>query len=357
MRQQRLRRERGFTSAVSVRAGFTLVELLVVIGIIALLISILLPALSRARETANTVKCASNLRSVGQGMAQYLANNKNTYPAAYIYEGMQIQGAAPSGTQLPPAADKGYVHWSAMIYNRKDTAANDSIFRQLSGWEMFTCPSIDKGGLPATNTFPGNNDALPNDAPSVVDKMAPRCAFTVNEAICPRNKFCYTFQGAVRVYSFVRGGRIRNSGATILATELSREASLVAGTGEVSGSSVCKSHRPVHGFFSPASGQLDMSLVPKSLTGLASLYRVTKDQLNSDPEVNLVTGSASQTRLDWVGRNHGPKKLVNGVDKRKTNFLYVDGHVETKTIYETLDKGFEWGEQFYSLVPGNDIKK
>ena len=340
-------------------AAFTLVELLVVIGIIALLISILLPALSRARESANTIKCASNLRSIGQGMAQYLAENKNTYPAAYIYEGMTIQGQAPSGTQLPPAADKGYIHWSAMIYKRKDTANNDSIFRQLSGWEMFQCPSIDKGGLPATNTFAANNDSLPNDAPGVVDKMAPRCAYTVNEAICPRNKFCYNFQGAVRVYNFVRGGRIHNSSGTILATELPRNAAIVTAAGEVSGSPVCKSHRPVHGFYSPASGQLDASLIPPSMSGLPSLFRVTGAQLNADPEANLTgaSASASQTRLDWVGRNHGPKKLENGKDRRKTDFLYVDGHVETKTIYDTLEPKFEWGEEFYSLVPGTDIQR
>jgi prepilin-type processing-associated H-X9-DG protein/prepilin-type N-terminal cleavage/methylation domain-containing protein len=59
--------------------GFTLVELLVVIGIIALLISILLPALNKAKEQALRVSCAANLKSQGQGLQIYI-NDTQHYP-------------------------------------------------------------------------------------------------------------------------------------------------------------------------------------------------------------------------------------------------------------------------------------
>jgi len=64
------------------RKGFTLVELLVVIGIIALLIAILMPVLGRAREQANWLKCLSNLRQVGQAFMMYCNNNKGRFPRA-----------------------------------------------------------------------------------------------------------------------------------------------------------------------------------------------------------------------------------------------------------------------------------
>jgi prepilin-type N-terminal cleavage/methylation domain-containing protein len=73
--------------------GFTLVELLVVIGIIALLISILLPSLNKARETANKVKCGANLHSLGQSFVQYANDNGGQYPRG-VYD--NTQGALAS---------------------------------------------------------------------------------------------------------------------------------------------------------------------------------------------------------------------------------------------------------------------
>jgi prepilin-type N-terminal cleavage/methylation domain-containing protein/prepilin-type processing-associated H-X9-DG protein len=70
----------SFRPAGRRRAAFTLVELLVVIGIIAVLISLLLPALNRAREQARSTKCLSNLRQLSMATMGFCNENKGSFP-------------------------------------------------------------------------------------------------------------------------------------------------------------------------------------------------------------------------------------------------------------------------------------
>ncbi|MGF1635135.1 MAG: type II secretion system protein [Phycisphaerae bacterium] len=109
--------------------GFTLVELLVVIGIIALLISILLPSLSKAREAANTVACLSNQRQIGQATIIFADEHGQWLPTHYDNSG-------PTSSGSPPVRNTswGYTYplysWSYVL----SQAIN-------GGKEAFRCPS------------------------------------------------------------------------------------------------------------------------------------------------------------------------------------------------------------------------
>ena len=90
------------------RRAFTLVELLVVIGIIALLVGILLPTLSRAREHARGVQCLSNLRQLSAATISYCNENKGAYP-----------GRAGQGIDaifdLDPKKHWGWIAWRRKV--------------------------------------------------------------------------------------------------------------------------------------------------------------------------------------------------------------------------------------------------
>jgi prepilin-type N-terminal cleavage/methylation domain-containing protein/prepilin-type processing-associated H-X9-DG protein len=93
--------------------GFTLLELLVVIAVIALLIAILLPSLSRARERARTAYCLSNLRQIGTGFYLYAADNNDYTTPRMIERG--DPGAGPPNYTLRPDGYTPAAYWSDQI--------------------------------------------------------------------------------------------------------------------------------------------------------------------------------------------------------------------------------------------------
>jgi len=118
VRTQPLRRRHpGYCIATrSARAAFTLVELLVVIGIIAVLIGILLPALSRAREASYATQCLSNLRQVGIYLNLYANENKGFLPPQ-----------SPTFIRAMPGVTYEYI---------------DQRYTKGAGGKVFYCPTL-----------------------------------------------------------------------------------------------------------------------------------------------------------------------------------------------------------------------
>jgi len=150
------------------RRAFTLVELLVVVGIIAVLVAILLPALARARAQGMRIKCLSNMRQIGMAFQSYLHENKLHSP--------------------DPAADNHYDNWICWKPSWTDPAGNprtlqDSAICKYLGDQfneaVFQCPA--------------------DDIESRLAGMSPyRFSYTVNE-LCFQPRYTTPFDAKVKI--------------------------------------------------------------------------------------------------------------------------------------------------------------
>lgn len=191
-------------------SAFTLVELLVVIGIIAILIAILLPSLSRARENAARVKCLSNVRQLSMAFVMYCGENDGWFPFPAVFGG-------PGGTALgygdqaaPTGMSPDWIGWPEDWIVWRHKKPTDPIAGAIAHYlgdpgngKVMMCPSDDgqfrplvsasDGGaypysyvmnsymspgtnsnphVPATVTTPKNNLRYPKDAAFKLSQVA-----------------------------------------------------------------------------------------------------------------------------------------------------------------------------------------
>lgn len=117
--------------------AFTLLEIIIVVGIIGLLIAILLPAIEKAREQAIQLKCANNLRTIGQALAIYANENHGNFPRTrYVPDAPLTFGTNPSATDPFRAGGPA---------DNDVTAAVFLLIRiERVPSEMFVCPYDDE---------------------------------------------------------------------------------------------------------------------------------------------------------------------------------------------------------------------
>ncbi len=155
-----------FDFAERKRSGFTLIELLVVVGIIAVLISILLPALSKARRQAASVACQSNMRSIGLAMQMYSNDNDNVILPTKAYDGnlsdlwafLLVQGKYLPNPHIKDNGAGNASVSSVLICPAAPVSSTEDVdgyLRWVSTWMMLTTEAATNGANGACILYVG----------------------------------------------------------------------------------------------------------------------------------------------------------------------------------------------------------
>lgn len=325
------------------RTGFTLIELLVVVGIIAMLASILMPSLSKAREQAKAASCLSNLHNVGLSLAMYLGDSRNYYPTAYNY----IDGNGSSG---------GYYHWTAAL-DSKEYEADIIAHKYPKLAKQYVCPSHTVDGFAPTNFTtwrvpdPPPGQASQDATDTKDDRQAPRVSYVPNEVIMPRKKFSAAHDRAalgstpVGAHTsnlcYVNADEVDSPNNTILVAEFSSSANCIWGS-SVGGGVAYKSHRPTNAV---KSDQTDGVFDGEGYETGTQVWKLTLAEAVAAIDAVLANKDAGPTshHISYINPNsHG---------NAGSNYLFVDGHSSRHTLQESLDPGtYMWGKKVYSCI-------
>lgn len=299
------------------RAGFTLVELLVVIGIIAVLVAILLPALGRARKQAILVACMSNMRQLGLATQMYCGENKGSYPPPYVAGGSGANIVTPTLFDNQTPTQPGGFLWKYGIKTNK----------------VRTCPTVaalipDEVSGSGISYFTSRYNAVIGGVSGLTTNRATMVVGGNNYLVCKP----------------MRAGQIKNSTRVILYLDHTGQGYTLTTQG------------------SPTVIKMDMSLgeIAQAPTGVLIAQRFVGDpfkgsQLFSDtiPSHDIRKGVSGRYKATGATYTtpYGPPNNIRPVVSGKSVVCFADGSVRAVNIAACRYPADPWDDGTIKMDP------